>query len=498
MASASGYIFWYNQRWYDYTGTTFEQMRGWGWQKVHHPKEVGRVVERIKKAFATGEPWEDTFPLRGKDGEYRWFLSRALPIRDVDGEVVCWFGTNTDVTDQMRMEQALRKSREELEERVAERTVELSRANAILVEEIAERRRAEEAVRCEKEFSDTTIDSLPGVFYHFDEDGRLLRWNENFERVTGYSREEIARMRALDFFVGDDRRRIKEKISLVFAKGEETAEADFICKDGRAIPYYFTGRRVLFDAKPCLVGVGIDISERKRAEEALRASKRALRESYNRIQDLAGRLIVAQEEERKHIARELHDDLNQQVAALAIGLGKIERQLPELSGPARDHLTKLEDRATELSERIRRLSHELHSSTLEHVGLAEALQLHCSEFSDQQGIAVSLGIDGDIEPLSPDVALCLYRVAQEALRNVFRHSGAKSAEVRLAANGEGIEMRVADRGRGFNLEEASKRGLGLVSMEERVRLLGGILEIKSRPGYGTELRVQVPAGAIHE
>jgi PAS domain S-box-containing protein len=99
MADATGHIFWYNQRWYDYTGTTLEEMQGWGWQKVHHPEEIGRVVERIKRAFATGEAWEDTFPLRRKDGEYRWFLSQALPIRDADGRVVRWFGTNTDVTE---------------------------------------------------------------------------------------------------------------------------------------------------------------------------------------------------------------------------------------------------------------------------------------------------------------------------------------------------------------------------------------------------------------
>src|ERR1700749_2182549 len=88
MADGEGYIFWYNDRWYEYTGTTLEEMKGWGWQKVHHPDEVGRVVERIKVAFATGQPWEDTFPIRGKNGEYRWFLSRARPITDTQGQVV--------------------------------------------------------------------------------------------------------------------------------------------------------------------------------------------------------------------------------------------------------------------------------------------------------------------------------------------------------------------------------------------------------------------------
>jgi PAS domain S-box-containing protein len=110
MADGEGYIFWYNDRWFDYTGTTLEQMQGWGWQKVHHPDEVARVVARIKIAFATGEPWEDTFPLRSKTGEYRWFLSRALPIFDPDGKVARWFGTNTDITEQRQVELALREN----------------------------------------------------------------------------------------------------------------------------------------------------------------------------------------------------------------------------------------------------------------------------------------------------------------------------------------------------------------------------------------------------
>jgi PAS domain S-box-containing protein len=101
MADSSGWIFWYNDRWHDYTGTALQDMEGWGWRKVHHPEHVDRVVERIRRAFATGEPWEDTFPLRSKTGEYRWFLSRALPIRDAGGAVVRWFGTNTDITEQL-------------------------------------------------------------------------------------------------------------------------------------------------------------------------------------------------------------------------------------------------------------------------------------------------------------------------------------------------------------------------------------------------------------
>src|SRR5690349_14212510 len=112
-ADHTGWIYWYNKRWHDYTGTTQEEMQGWGWKKVHHPDHVDRVVRRISRSFLTGEPWEDTFPLRGRDGRYRWFLSRALPIRDGDGEVVRWFGTNTDVEEQLRAEEGRARALEE-------------------------------------------------------------------------------------------------------------------------------------------------------------------------------------------------------------------------------------------------------------------------------------------------------------------------------------------------------------------------------------------------
>ncbi|MEW5729891.1 MAG: ATP-binding protein [Pseudomonadota bacterium] len=115
MARPDGWIFWYNRRWHDFTGTALEEMRGWGWQKVLHPDHVDRVVARIQRCWDTGEPWEDTFPLRGRDGGWRWFLSRALPVRDDDGRIVMWFGTNTDVTERREAEEELKTARDEAE-----------------------------------------------------------------------------------------------------------------------------------------------------------------------------------------------------------------------------------------------------------------------------------------------------------------------------------------------------------------------------------------------
>lgn len=146
-ADAAGSIYWYNERWYEYTGSSLEAMLALGWRSVHHPDHVDRVSARLSHCFATGSIWEDTFPLRGKDGVYSWFLARALPIRDEKGHITHWLGTNTDITAQVSAEEALRELNESLELRVLERTRELATTNELLQIEMAEREQAEEALR---------------------------------------------------------------------------------------------------------------------------------------------------------------------------------------------------------------------------------------------------------------------------------------------------------------------------------------------------------------
>ncbi len=145
---------------------------------------------------------------------------------------------------------------------------------------VIQRKQADEDIRKEKNFSNTTINSLPGIFYLFDNQGRFRRWNENFEKFSGYSAEEISKMNPLDFFVGEDRKIIEQKIQEVFAKGRSTAEADFVSKDGHNTPYLFTGTRVTFDQTQCLLGMGISIAERKQAEEELRKAEAKYRSIF--------------------------------------------------------------------------------------------------------------------------------------------------------------------------------------------------------------------------
>jgi PAS domain S-box-containing protein len=146
MANPDGWIFFYNRRWYDYTGTSIEEMQGWGWEKMLHPDHLSRVKEVWIAHLRDGKPWEDTFPLRGKDRNYRWFLSTAFPIRDSAGKILRWFGTNTDVTEHVRAEQEVLRLNADLERRVIERTAQLQGANVELRTESAERQKGQVAL----------------------------------------------------------------------------------------------------------------------------------------------------------------------------------------------------------------------------------------------------------------------------------------------------------------------------------------------------------------
>lgn len=234
--------------------------------------------------------------------------------------------------------------------------------------------------------------------------------------------------------------------------------------------------------------------EHRQALEALTKSEAALRASHERVVQLAGNLLVAQEEERRRISRELHDGLNQQLSALSFEIGKLRSALaPEAEG--RDELAgrlqDLQDRTSLLIDDARRMSHELHPSILEHLGLVAALRAHCEEVSRREGIPVDLHVN-DSPEVSREAALCLFRVTQEGVRNAAQHSGADRVEVTLGAGPGTIELVISDDGFGFDRNERTNGGLGLLSMEERVRIVGGSFRITSETDSGTRVEVRVP------
>jgi PAS domain S-box-containing protein len=364
--------------------------------------------------------------------------------------------------------------------------------------DLSERKRAEEALRESEERLRLALEAGQMGVWDWNPQTNHARWSkEHFTNfgLEPFSVEQSYSTWAKQVHPDDLPRAVEAMKEAIEERIEYKDEYRIIRPDGTIRWVGVRGKPFYSDTGECIrmMGLSTDITERKLAERALLRSEEELRESHARIEYLAGRLIVAQEEERKHIARELHDDLIQRVAAVAIGLGRLERQLPHSDDSLRKQIIKLDERMSQLSEQIRRLSHELHSSTLEHVGLTAALKLYCTEFTALQGVSIDLKIQEDIEPVPAETALCLYRVVQESLRNVAKHSGSKNAEVELGIDDDDIELRISDDGVGFDLEDAKERqGLGLVSMEERVKLVHGKFEVKSGKGAGTELLVSIP------
>jgi signal transduction histidine kinase len=229
-----------------------------------------------------------------------------------------------------------------------------------------------------------------------------------------------------------------------------------------------------------------DITDRKKSDEALR-------ESHREIQHLAGRLISAQEDERRRLARELHDDLTQRLAVLAIEAGKMEQQSDSLPDPIREMLLKMKEQIVALSTDIHKISRQLHPSILDDLGLVDAIKSLCTGFSEQERIPVEFTPENLPDILPQALSLCLYRITQESLRNIAKHACSKEAHVTLAGNNGSVLLSIQDSGVGFDPEQVRKRpGLGLASMEERVRLIQGSLSVQSEPAQGTTIEVRAP------
>jgi len=289
-ADANGSIYWYNKRWHDYTGTALEDMEGWGWQKVHHPEHVERVVRRIRECFESGSPWEDTFPLRRADGSYRWFLSRALPIRNEAGEVARWFGTNTDITEQIEAEKALRELNETLEQRVENET------------------------RERLQIWNVSQDLLVVA----DLGGKYLSVNPAWAPTLGWSNSELLGRTSRWLLHPDDQDKTYDAIRRL-ATGRKTLrfESRFRHKDG-------SYRWISWDAAPDkgrIYAMGRDVTELKDAENLLRETRGELAQFARRTMLTTMTASIAHE-------------INQPLAAMAAngnaGLRWLARMEPDL------------------------------------------------------------------------------------------------------------------------------------------------------------------------
>jgi len=343
----------------------------------------------------------------------------------------------------------------------------------------------------ERDLSATLLDLSGALIVVRDHEGAIVGFNSACQETSGYSFEEVKNKPLWDFLLPPEELEQVRTMFTTFRDGVETVrshESSWVRKDGtrRAIAWSSLAHRAADGAVRRVISTGLDITRHKRTEDALRQSQDELRR-------LTANLLTTQEEERKRLARELHDDVNQRMAMVANEVNMLERGLPVSARTVRTQLRELRKNVERLSDDLRRAAQQLHPSALEHFGLVAALESYCPDFAKLYSIRLKFTHRGVPESVSSEVSLCLYRVAQECLHNVAKHSGAKRAVLELRGNKGGLLLSVIDNGKGFDRDlAAGQRGLGVVGIQERARLVGGSVSIDSRPGEGTQIHVRVP------
>ena len=356
----------------------------------------------------------------------------------------------------------------------------------IFVRDISGRIKAQNEIIREKNLSDSIINSLPGVFYLYNSDRKFLRWNKNFETVTMYTAGEIEKMSPLDFYDNDEKEMIDQKITSTFIHGTENVQADFLLKTKEKVPYYFTGISIEYEGSLCLMGVGIDFTERIRAQEEIKQNSEKLRQLTAHLQNI-------REEERKRIGREIHDELGQQLTAIKMDVAWVNKKIPEENTELKDKVKNMIQLLDGSNQSIRRILSELRPTILDDYGLVEAVEWLGQQFTQNTGIPVKFSSSDTQVKLPEQIATCIFRVYQEALTNITRYAHADKVSTSLTMSDESIIFHVEDNGQGFDgAAIQSKKSFGILGMKERVHLLGGSFELISTPGIGTSITINIP------
>jgi PAS domain S-box-containing protein len=351
------------------------------------------------------------------------------------------------------------------------------------VEDITERKRSEAALRESEERFRLAAQAAKMYAYDWDVQTDTVVRSEEYVNVLGcsYEEKERTRQQILATIHPDDHALFIGSVDQLTPENSTSQVSYRLLHPDGPVVWLEKSARGFFDEQGKLlrmIGMVANVTERKLAEAALASVSR--------------RLIDAQEQERSRIARELHDDIGQRLAILAIKLAQLQ-QSPPNSLELTTRIGELQKQTSEMAADIQSLSHELHSSRLQYLGIVAAMRGFCREFGEQQKVEIDCKIHDLPAPLSADISLCFFRVLQEALHNSEKHSGVRHFEVELWGTSDEIYLTVRDSGAGFDIDAAkASRGLGLISMAERLRLVGGELSINSRPMRGTTIHARVP------
>jgi PAS domain S-box-containing protein len=419
---------------------TFRQLR-----QLCTPHSWELLQRTVEEALQSGTPYELDLELLRPGGTKKWIRTRGEAQRDSTGRIALLRGTVQDITERKNAEEALRESE----------------------------------ARFRNVFQDAGVGMIIASL-----DGCFLAVNRTFCEYLGYTEEEMIRMTVEEVTQPEDWPLFSAKLEEAIATGTSFQRFEKRCRHKSGCTVYTESSALLIkspDGKPqYFVGEVLTVTERKMAEQSLADANR--------------RLIDAQEEERARIARDLHDDINQRLALLAVELQSLKQYPPRSETELQQKIDEASKQIEDLSTDIQTLAHGLHPPKLELLGLSAAAASLCREVSDRQKVKIEFRSQDVPNDLSTEHSLCLFRVLQEALQNAIKHSGSRNLQVSFTGRTSEIELTVCDSGVGFDPEEAMKkgRGLGLTSIRERLKLVNGILSIDSQPQRGTTIHALVP------
>ncbi len=364
----------------------------------------------------------------------------------------------------------------------------------VLVTDITKRKHMEAALRTVQTRQHLLLTATPVVLYscRITADFGTTFISENVREQLGYSAQDFTD--ESDFWLThlhpDDRPRVIANLTQALKQKQQVQEYRFLHHDGTYRWLHDESRLIRDpDGVPLeIVGFQIDITERKQAEDLLS-------QQQAKLEDLTAKLLIAQETERQRIARDLHDDITQRIAAVAIELQSIRQITPGAEASVVACVQRSGQMVEQIAMDLQHLARQLHPSLLEHVGLEAAVQEHAEEFEIRTGLRTVVVVRNPPAALSLDRATCLFRVLQESLQNVSKHANATNVLVQLLGTRQGVGLCVHDDGRGFDhLSQSTEKlkGLGLISMEERIEALKGTFRVKTKPGDGTELHAWIP------